>query len=445
MSSPCSCSDHGRLRWKKGATRRDVLKVALGGVGIACLGPLARRLPAAYGAPIPGHKTLVLIYMDGGADTTNMVIPSATSQYPLIRPTIGIDNATSLDLSGGPGTTQYRLHPQFDRLQALWNAGDVALVQKVGYPEENLSHFESQDIHAFAVRNGFLSLPTPVPTSGWVARYASLYAPTPTGAVSVGMGKPRLFMGGTSNPLQVSSLQAFRFNSDSGGGNGNNHLLRVQKIKDMLAQSTATGTPKEVRDAVDLAYQLSDQVQTARTAHTTYLGAGGGPYAGLTDGLTRRMRDVAALVYGGFDTRVFYTGYGGHDTHGDQGGTAGLQPTLIQWLDDAIGAFALDMQNMGRWNDTVICVFTEFGRRNYENLSLGTDHGAGYCMILAGGGVNGGAYGPDVTDADLTEEYLPYAVDFRDVFKEVVSDHLGADPAPVFPEPQPTNVVLGVA
>jgi uncharacterized protein (DUF1501 family) len=338
----------------------------------------------------------------------------------------------------------YRLHPEFDKIAALWNAGDVAIVQKVGYPNENLSHFESQDIYSFAVRNGFLSLPTPVPTSGWVARYADLYAPTPTGAVSIGMGKPRLFMGGTSNPLQVGSLQSFRFNSDSGGGNANNHLLRVAKIKEMLAQSTATGTTKEVRDAVDIAYQLSDQVQTARTDHNTFLGAGGGPYAGLTDGLTRRMRDAAALVYGGFDTRIFYTGYGGHDTHGDQN-SANSQPALVRFLDDAIGAFAADMQNQGRWNDTVICVFTEFGRRNYENLSLGTDHGAGYCMMLVGGGVNGGAYGPDVTDADLLEEYLPYSVDFRDVFKEVVSDHLGADPTPVFPEPQPTNVVLGVA
>ena len=103
------------------------------------------------------------------------------------------------------------------------------------------------------------------------------------------------------------------------------------------------------------------------------------------------------------------------------------------------------MKAMGQWNNTVICVFTEFGRRNYENGSVGTDHGGPYTMLLIGGGVNGGSFGPDLVNSDLAGEYPTYAVDFRDVHREVLNDHLSASPAAVFPELQPTNVVLGVA
>lgn len=426
------------FRLPRHASRRDVLKLALGSAGIAALGPVvAGRLRPASGAPL-GNKLFVMVYLDGGCDTLNAVIPATLSNYFSRRPTIQVPNASSLALTGGPGTSLYRLHPELHTVRDLWDAGDVALVQRVGYPTANLSHFESQDIFAHAVRGDFG--PLGIEESGWIARYASLYAPTPMGAVSIGMGRPSHFVGGTSNPLQVGSLASFSFAVDSTFTN--NHAYRLQQAKTMLANSVVTGTPAGVRDAIEQAHDLSGQVQTALTNYETYRSGAGIVYQNQT--ISRNLKDVAALIHGGFETRVFYTGFGGFDTHGDQGAATGNQATLFQRLDDAILSFSTDMKNLGQWGNVVLGIFTEFGRRNYENGSGGTDHAESFSAILLGGGVNGGVFGPDVTDTHLAGETVPYGVDFRDIWREVVNDHLGAAPGPVFPEAQPINAVLGV-
>jgi uncharacterized protein (DUF1501 family) len=435
--SRCSCPDHSP-RFKRGVSRRDILKYALGGAGIVALGPvMGKRLPSAYGAPM-GNKILICVNMDGGCDTLNAVIPSTLTPYFTNRPTIQVPNASSLDLTGGPGTTNYRLHPSFDQVRDLWNLGDVAIVNRVGYPDENLSHFESQDIFAWGVRDGFSQLAAP--PSGWIARYAGLYAPTPMGAVAVGQGRPTTFVGGTSNPLQVNSLSSFRFNGDNAFTQ--NHTYRLQVIQSVLAGASTAGTPGDVREALAGAHDLTGQIQTALTNYNARPNAASIVYQNR--GISNSFRDVAALIYGGFETRVFYVGLGGFDTHGDQGAAAGYQADLFTTLDDAIGTFHTDMVDMGQWDNVVIVCFSEFGRRNYENGSGGTDHGAAFAELIVGGAVNGGVKGPELVDADLTDEYVTYAVDFRDVYKEILSDHLGAAPGPVFPEVQPINTVLGV-
>ena len=430
-----------RLRLARGVSRRDVLRYAVGSAGIAALGPvLGKRLPIASGAPL-GNKVLVIIDLDGGCDTLNAVIPSNLSNYFSRRTNIAIQNNLSLALTGGPGNSSYRLHPSLDTYRDLWNAGDVALINRVGYPSENLSHFESQDIYSFGVRGSFA--PLGVSQSGWIARYAEHYAPTPMGAVSIGMGRPRAFIGGTSNPLQVGSLSSFRFSTDNAFAQ--NDAYRTQVIKNVLAGATTVGTPGEVRSAIDQAETLASQIQTALSAYNTNLAAASPAIVyPANSGIASQLKDVAALLYGGFETRIFYLGLGGHDTHGDQGTDVGTQATLFARLDDAMKAFSDDMKRLGQWDNVVVATYTEFGRRNYENGSKGTDHGAAFAMTLAGGAVNGGVYGPDLTTTDLGAEYVTYAVDFRDVYKEILNDHLNATPAPVFPETQPSNVVLGL-
>ncbi len=425
----------GRLHVPRGSSRREILQWALAGAGLTALGPwIDRRLPVASAAP-QGNKILVVINMDGGCDTLNMVVPITSAAYLARRPTIAIPAASALTLADGPGTTAYGLHPQLDQLRTMWSQGDVAIVHKVGYPTENLSHFESQDIYSLGVRGEFP--PLGIPQSGWIARFAEQYAPTPLGAVSLGAGRPTSFVGGTSGPLQVSSLSSFAFANDSGASN--NHLLRLATIKQMLAASTLTGTPGEVKAAIGQAHDLTGQIQAAVSAFT--------PTATYPSrSIAQRLRDVAILVQGGFETRVFYTTLGGFDLHGDAGGVTGAQANLMQQLDDAIGAFRTDMVAMGQWDNVVIALITEFGRRNYENGSIGTDHGAAWTEVLVGGGVNGGVYGPAIADADIAapKEYLTYGVDFRDVYKEILNDHLLVNAATVFPETQPTNVILGV-
>jgi uncharacterized protein (DUF1501 family) len=313
----------------------------------------------------------------------------------------------------------------------------VAAVQRVGYPNPNLSHFESQDIYSLGVRNGFGDLG--ITQSGWIARYADRNAPTPLGAVSLGQGRPNDFSGGATGHLMAARLNNFRLRAAGTGGNlmTNAHLLRLQQAKDMLSAYTATGTDEATRNAALQAHDLTSQVQTAIQTFTSTV-----TYP--NSGLGQRMKDIATLIQGGFDTQIFYTGYGGFDTHGNQGQETGMQAALFTQLDDAIGAFADDMKARGVWNDMAIVCITEFGRRNYVNGSAGTDHGHAWCALLVGGAVRGGTYGPDLVESDLTGEYATYAVDFRSIYKDLIANHFNVDPAPIFPEPLAIDQTLGL-
>ncbi|MEM7259577.1 MAG: DUF1501 domain-containing protein, partial [Pseudomonadota bacterium] len=148
------------------------------------------------------------------------------------------------------------------------------------------------------------------------------------------------------------------------------------------------------------------------------------------------MEDIARLVHGGgLDTDIYYTGLGGFDTHSGQGATGGRHPNLMADLNASLTAFADDMKAIGKWQDCVIVVFSEFGRRNFENGSGGTDHGEGQTMLVAGGGVSGGNFGGTLVPADIqSENSLPMEVDFRQVFSDVIASHLGKDASPVFPD-----------
>jgi uncharacterized protein (DUF1501 family) len=420
-------------------SRRDVFRAALAGAGIFALGPLTRLLPAAHAAPMSLER-MVVINASGGCDTLNMVVPVARAPYYTRRPTIAIPEASALLLLG---TSAYRLHPAMPKIAALWNEGSVAAVLRTGYPSANLSHFTSMDIFSHGVRNGFGALGlTP---SGWIARFADQYAPTAMGAVALGQGRPTDFVGGQTGHLQADSLAAFKIRAAGTSGTQitNAHLYRLQQAKDMLAAFSGTGLTRDTRNALLQAHDLATNVQSSIQTYTSAV-----TWPNTT--LGARLKDVAMLIQGGFETRIFYTGYGGHDTHTNQGAATGYQANLFAQLDNAVGAFAQDMKDRGLWGDVVIVVITEFGRRNYENGSTGvgtgagTDHGHAWTALAIGGAVHGGVFGPDLVDADLNSEYPAYAVDFRSIYKEVLSRHLGTDPAPVFPEPLQIEQVLGV-
>jgi uncharacterized protein (DUF1501 family) len=428
-------------RLSRNASRRDLLKLGLAGAGLVALGPLGRRwMPEASGA-VATQSTLTLVNLFGGNDGLSMVVPRNLASYQTLRPTIAVPPGRELALTGGPNpSSAYGLNPRLTKIRDLWNEGRVAIVNLVGYPNGNQSHFESEDIWSLAVRNlGGAGLPV----SGWIARYADQFAPTPLGAMSIGVGRRRDFVGGGSNPLLLSRLRDFKFSSD--GAYANNHLHRLATVRSMLANQPTGGVSGEARAALDAAHAMVDQVQAAITSYTSTV-----VYPGSTIG--NQLKDVARLIQAGFPTRVFYTGFGGFDTHGDQNAfdaatstLTGQHANLMQALDDGVAAFVADAKAMGTWPQTALAVISEFGRRNYENGSLGTDHGEGSFLIVVGGAVNGGVDGPDLTEAMLADEVLEYQVDFRDVYRELLTDHLGAGSlGTVFPEAQPTSVTLGI-
>jgi len=310
-------------------SRRDLLRFGAAGAGIAALGPLGRFLPEARGAPRDLTR-FVVVNAFGGNDTLNMVVPVTLPNYFSRRPGLAVEESDALSLAVGANpTTTYRLHPELHRIRGLWEDGDVALVQRVGYPNANLSHFSSQDIWSEGVRDGFDDLG--IPESGWIARYADLYAPTALGAVSVGVGRPKDFVGGTSNPLLVKSLGSFKLDVDR--RYDENHELRIETARRILARHGVEGRTGGAKLALEQAHDLAGRIQTA--------------VEGYADTVTyedtrpaRYLRDVAILIEGGFETRLFFTGYGGFDTHSDQGVLTGRHSRLLRDLDDGIGAFA---------------------------------------------------------------------------------------------------------
>jgi uncharacterized protein (DUF1501 family) len=414
--------------------RRDVLRLAVGTSVVVGLGPLLGRLTPAYGAP-RSLKRFVIVNCYGGNDTLNMFVPVTLAPYFSRRTGLALQTNQCLALNGPNATTKYMLHPSMPKLAQMWADGDVAAVNRVGYPTPDLSHFVSQDIYSLGQRGAFAG----GVQSGWIARFCDNYARTALGAVAVGVGRPLDLVGGTTSPLPVNTLASFKL--QGAGANGTSYTPayyhRLNYAKKALTGFSGTGRPAAQRQALADAHDLTTQVQSALTNYSSTV-------AYPTTGLGNRMKDIAVLVQGGFDTRVFYTGFSGFDTHSAQGSTAGAQPNLLAQLDNALDAFAQDMKAMGVWNDMAVAVITEFGRRNYVNGSSGTDHGHAYTLLLVGGAVNGGVKGPDLVDADLNSEYPQYAVDFRSIYKEVLDDLMGFDPGPVFPEALAIENTLGI-
>lgn len=431
------------------ASRRGFLRASAATAGVMALGAFGSKeslfVKPARAVPLPNHRRLIIINMLGGNDGLNMVFPTtgaAATAYQTVRPTIGFLPGQGLALTGGPNVPDYELHASMPNLRNMWNARELAIIHKVGYPSENLSHFVSEDIWSWGVRGGLPALAGIAP--GWIARYANAYASTSLGVVSIGVGRRLDFEGATVSPLLVGSLGSFNFDTDF--NYSANHVLRRTKVQNVLNQQPTGDLAADVAAAQLASINGAAAVQTAIADYTTYATGAGIAYPtnpGSTNLTTMgsRMRDIARLIYGGFETRVFYTGYGGFDTHAAQ---AASHASLLQNLDDALGVFKTDMTTMGIWNEIAIVVISEFGRRNYENGSVGTDHGHGICVLVVGGSstsggrVIGGMYG-GLTDTDINDEHLHYAVDYRDVYRELIQGHLGNDPTTLFPETQPIS------
>ena len=412
-------------------SRRDALRLTLGAFGFAALGPVQRVLAASAPAGVlpaaAAQKFLVVVELDGGNDGLNTVVPATLSNYTTRRPTLALATGDSEALDSGlHATSDYRLHGRMPRLAQLYRDGELGIVHKVGYPRPNQSHDTSKSIWAAGQRDGLLT------ANGWIARYAELAAPTALGAVSVRRGRHRALVGGSSNPLTLDSLGAFRFDVDTSFTA--NHQHRMQLVRQMLEARASSAT----RDALLTGHALADQIGAAVSGYTSTATYG-------TSTIGSALRDVAMMLQAGFETRIFYTGFGGFDTHAAQGKVLGRHPDLLEDLDEALQGFADDCKAMGIWQNCAVVVISEFGRRNFENGSGGTDHGGANVVLLTGGAIRPGLHGAPLTDDDLAQPFLSYAVDFRAVYGELLEQHLGlADARQVFGEDftSPTAVTV---
>jgi uncharacterized protein (DUF1501 family) len=372
-------------------SRRDFLGRTAGAVvslGIP-LPALWRRVATAAAAD-PGLPALVVLELNGGNDGLNTVVPYADDIYHRSRPTLRITPEKVLKLDDHVG-----LHPALKDLYRLWEDGQVKVVQNVGYPNPNRSHFRSMQIwHA-----GVLG---PAPPAGWLGR---------AGDATPALG--RCFVGDEVVPLAVQGRK------EAAAALAN--LADYQPALEAVVPPAGTGADA-LLDEIDRRMRTTHDL----AARLTKLGSALPSTA--ANPLEGRLRMIRALLEGVPHFRVFYTLLGGFDTHAGQQFT---HQDLLRTVSSAVHRFLAELRQSKLDDRVVVLIFSEFGRRLRENGQRGTDHGTAAPLFLVGKPVQGGLLGPapDLNDLELGDPR--FKIDFRDVYATVLRRWLRVAPEPI--------------
>lgn len=380
-------------------TRRQFLDRSLQAGGVVTLASsipwfLSRSLPAAESSD--DGRILVVIELNGGNDGLNTVVPFANENYEKYRPTLRVPTSQVLKLTDDVG-----LHPAMQGAVQLVEDGRLAIVQGVGYPNPNRSHFESSAIWQSAQRNpgeyGWLGRALDQ-TSGRSRAFAD--------AISLGEFDPPLALRGRQSVLSaIRNLEDLQLDGIPVG----KRSATVQDSSDDLLQFVRRRT-MDARVTAERIAKLSDgEPSTVR-------------YPGSA--LATRLKAIARLIRAEFEPRVYYTVHSGYDTHIDQYND---HYRLLSAFSAALKAFLDDLSDAQLADRVLVMVFSEFGRRVEENDSQGTDHGTSGPMFLAGPSVKAGLRGQTPDLADLSDGDLKMTTDFRDVYATVLSKWLNID------------------
>jgi len=404
-------------------SRAAFLGGALRAAAIGALAPslvldplLADRVLAAR-EPEGGNNILIVLQLAGGNDGLSMLVPFTDPRYYQLRPTLSIPRRRLLPLNDRLG-----LHPNLGRLKALFDHGKVAIVQGVGYPHPDLSHFRSTDIWESAQ-------PTGVIATGWLGRYldsALAASQNPLKALSIGPTLPKAFFAQHTNVPSVENLAAFRLLA---GGQAPSEAERLS-----TAFQRISGVSVDIDEAGQSPYltlvQVADAAAFRATNQLAALTGGAPTSVRYPDSdLSLQFQLVSRIIAANLGTRVFMVSQPGYDTHAVEFSPFEY-PRLMTELSGAVSAFYADMAAQGRANQVLLMTFSEFGRRPQEDGSGGTDHGTAAPMLIVGGGVKGGLYGETPSLTNLDDGNLRYTTDFRSVYSTVLARWMGADPTP---------------
>jgi uncharacterized protein (DUF1501 family) len=422
-------------------TRREFLRrSALVGAAVTAPHPLLRGMLGA-GTPwaAPSDAILVLVQLEGGNDGLNTVIPSAAgaqrTTYDTKRPNLGVPladlAATGIGSSGG---TALALHPTMTALKTLFDAGKVAVVNGVGYPNQNLSHFRSEDIWFGALD------PTEVPAepfaTGWFGRYldAAGFGPSNIVAVDVNETMNPIFVSTDSNVLAVRRIADFVIPDDPLYPDLAAKKAALQAAYAVEADPLQTsGVQLSIGTSGDAMLGKIDVYANVSTTWSSNLNGIGGSLGTSLKQVASILRYDALGLGPATGARFFHVRLGGFDTHTQQQAnlTTGTQPIRLQRVSDSLKAFYDDMVALGIGSKVVLMTFSEFGRRVAENGSgstAGTDHGAASPLFVVGAPVNGGLYGTFPNLNDLDGGNTKWNVDFRQVYATFIDKWLIGTP-----------------
>ncbi len=361
-------------------------------------------------------RVLVLIQMQGGNDGLNTVIPYTNPVYYQRRPTIGIPKNSALKLSDTLGW-----HPALSGFRDLFEAGQMAVVQGVIYPNPDRSHFRGTDIWLTATDADIFG------ATGWMGRYLQTLAPNyPTVlpehplAVQIGTGVS-LGLLGTTGPMGISFRDPDEFYRMVNAGGAREEVPSSAQEETPAGREVAfmRNIAKSADVYAAVVKQANDKAATSSIAYPT------------TD-IGTKLKVVSQLMSGGLRSRIYLISWANNnfDTHANQ--TSGSDPTtgahaaLLKEMGDAVSAFMADLRERGLAEKVAGMTFSEFGRRVAENGSVGTDHGTAAPLFVFGSKVNAGIYGkdPNLTELDDRGDLL-MENDYRDVYASVLLQWFG--------------------
>jgi uncharacterized protein (DUF1501 family) len=349
----------------------------------------------------PGNKVVVVLQLSGGNDGLNTVIPVRNDLYYKARPKLGIEKTKALSLNDETG-----LHPALDGFKELYDDGSLGIINNVGYPNPDRSHFRSMDIWQTASQS------TEYWNSGWIGRYLDAQCSgcdKPTQAIEIDDVLSLSMKGKDINGIAVKDPRRLY-------GTANEKFFRdvLKNHKDETGEQSVDYLYKTMAQTLSSADYIFKQSRLHPTA-AEY------PKTGLGNSL----KTIASLVFSEINTKVYYVSLGSFDTHINQ---AAQQQRLFTEMNDAVKAFVKDLKANNRFNDVLLFTFSEFGRRVSQNASGGTDHGTANNMFLISGGLKQKGVINELPDlGDLQEGDLKYKVDFKNVYATILNKWLNAD------------------
>jgi uncharacterized protein (DUF1501 family) len=347
----------------------------------------------------PGNKVVVVIQFSGGNDGLNTVIPVRNDIYYRERPRLGIAKNDALSLTDETG-----LNPALEAFKGLYDDGSLAIINSVGYPNPDRSHFRSMDIwHSASESNQYVN-------TGWLGRYLDAQCKgcdKPTQAMELDDVLSLALKGEENKGLAFKDPKKL-FNTSNGRflkDVNSDHKPGEETIDYLYKTMSAT------LSSADYIYQQSKVHPTSQTYPNSNLG--------------KDLKTIASLIFSDINTKVYYVSLGSFDTHVNQDAQ---QKRLFTELNDAVKAFTNDLKSNGRFNDVLMMTFSEFGRRVSQNASNGTDHGTANNMFFISGGLKEKGVLNAMPDlGDLNDGDLKHQVDFKNVYATVLNKWLGAD------------------
>ena len=406
-------------------TRRAMIRDGLLAVSAGMIMPsiFARAVRASSNAAREGSawaqaaqgRTLIVVQMAGGNDGLNTIVPYMDGTYYQARPTLAVPASAVLPLNDRLG-----MNPSLKALQPLWQQKKLAIVEGVGYPNPNLSHFASMDIWQTLDLNG-------QGAQGWLGKYVAGLVDQdghPFQSLAVGTALPVALKSISADVPVVANPASYRLLPDPAQASETSAAeARIQTLLKLYNTYPQSAPYAALLDAT-----AQNAVQGSKTLHdvaSQYTAKAQYPTTNFAKGL----QVLAEVIVQGLGLRVGYVTLGGFDTHSAQETD---QPKLLQDLAEGLTAFYADLAAHNAADDVVVMTWSEFGRRVEENASAGTDHGTAAPLFVLGNAVQGGIYGepPDLTDLDSAGN-LKFTTDFRSVYATVLDRWLGAPAASV--------------